>query len=264
MNMNIPRNYGFITFAIFVLLTFGCASSGEATDAGTSPRKNVNVPEILKKADQLFGERENVAKLREAIKILSEARNADNRNYEVEWTFAKYNYFLAMQSDSDKEVEAVLKEGEKAALIATRMEPDKADGFFWFAANLGESARLSPLTVGIRRVDEIRNALKKVIEIQPDYQGASAYDGLARIELESGLVGGKTQKAIDYLEKGLELEKNNSNIRINLARAYLRSDRNAEAKTQLEYVIKMEPDRDYKIEYQVNLKEAKRLLESRF
>lgn len=262
--MNDLRNYGFITIGILILLTLSCTSSSEAIDESSASRKNVNVPETLQKAHALFVQREDLGKLREAIKTLNEARNADHRNYEIEWTYAKYSYFLSMQSDKEKEVETALKEGEKAALIATRMEPEKPDGFFWFAANLGEAARLSPMTVGLRRVSEIRDAMNKVIELQPDYQGASAYDGLARIELESGLVGGKTEKAIEYLEKGLELEKNNSNIRLNLAKSYLRVDRNSEAKAQLEYVVKMQPDADYKLEYEQNLKEAKRLLESRF
>ncbi len=264
MNMCVLRNYGFITISLLVFLSLSCASSGETIDDRTVAKKNIDVPATLKKADELFRQREDISKLREALKTLNDARNADQRNYEVEWTYAKYCYFLGKQSDSEKEVETALKNGEKAGLIATRMEPGKPEGFFWFAANLGEEARLSPMTVGLKRVDEIRDAMKKVIEIKPDYQGASAYDALARVELESGLVGGKTQKAIDYLEKGLELEKNNSNIRLNLAKAYLRVDRNSEAKTQLEYVVNMDPDREYKLEYLENRNEAKRLLESRF
>jgi tetratricopeptide (TPR) repeat protein len=262
--MNNIRNYGFITITFLLLLTLSCASSSEATEESATAQKNVNVPETLKKADDLFQQREDLAKLREAVKTLSAARHSDNRNFEVEWTYSKYNYFLGKQAESDKEIDAAFKEGEKAAQIASRIAPNKPEGYFWFAANLGEAAKRSPMTVGLKRVDEIREAMRKVIEIQPDYQGASAYDGLARIELETGIIGGKTEKAIEYLEKGLELEKNNSNLRLNLAKAYLRVDRNPEAKKQLEYVVKMEPDAEYKVEYQENLKEAKRLLESRF
>ncbi len=262
--MNNFRNYGFITIGLFILLTLSCASTSEATDDSQVARKDVNVPETMKKAAELFAQREDLTKLREAVKTLSQARHSDNRNFEVEWTYSKYNYFLGKQAESDKEIDAAFKEGEKAAQIASLIEPNKPEGYFWFAANLGEAAKRSPMTVGLKRVDEIRDAMRKVIEIQPDYQGASAYDGLARIELETGIIGGKTEKAIEYLEKGLELEKNNSNLRLNLAKAYLRVDRDKEAKEQLEYVVKMEPDADYKVEYQTNLKEAKRLLETRF
>lgn len=258
------RNYAFITIGLLVLLTVSCASSGEATEQISALPKDFDAEKTLAKAEELFYQREDVEKLREAVATLNQARIADHRVYEIEWKFAKYSYFLGKRTDSEKETEKVLIEGEKAALIAIRMEPEKPDGHFWFAANLGEEARISPMTVGLKRVDEIRSALKKVIEIQPDYQGASAYDGLARIELETGLIGGKTDRAIDYLEKALELEKNNSNIRINLAKAYLRVDRDNDAKKQLQYVVAMEPDTDYKFEYQENLKEAKRLLETRF
>lgn len=257
------RNYAFITICLLMLLTISCASSSEATEDSTA-QKNVDIPEILKKSAELFEQRDDIAKLREAVKTLSQARHADNRSYEVEWTYAKYNYFLGKQSETEKEKEKAFKEGEKAAQVALRMEPTKPDGYFWFSANLGEQAKISPMTVGLKRIDEIRDAMKKVIEIQPEYQGASAFDGLARIELETTMLGGKVEKAIEYLEKGLELEKNNSNIRLNLAKSYLRVDRDKEAKTQLEYVIKMPPDKDYKVEYEENLKEAKRLLESRF
>ncbi len=257
------RNYAFITIGFLLLMTLSCASSSEATDDSTA-RKNVDIPEILKKSAELFEQREDLAKLREAVKTLAQARHADNRSYEVEWTYAKYSYFLGKQSETEKEIDTAFKEGEKAGLMASRIEPNKPDGFFWFAANLGEAAKRAPMTVGLKRIDEIRDAMKKVIELQPDYQGASAFDGLARIELETGIIGGKTEKAIEYLEKGLELEKNNSNLRLNLAKAYLRVDRDKEAKEQLDYIVKMEPDRDYKVEYQTNVKEAKRLIESRF
>ncbi len=262
--MNKIRNYGFITIVFFLLLNLSCASSSEATDETSAAKRDVNVPETLKNAASLFEQRDDLTKLREAIKTLAEARHADNRNYEVEWTFAKYNYFLGKQGETEKEIDRAFKEGEKAAQIAMRIEPEKPEGHFWFAANLGEAAKRAPMTVGLKRIDEIRDAMRKVIALQPDYQGASAFDGLARIELETGLIGGKTEKAIEYLEKGLEIEKNNSNIRLNLAKAYLRVDRDKEAKSQLEYVVKMPPDEDYKLEYEANLKEAKRLLESRF
>lgn len=264
MQIGTFRNYAFITISLLAVLTASCAFQSEATDQISELPKDYDAAKTLATADELFNQREDIAKLREAVQTLNGARIADHRVFEIEWKFAKYSYFLGKRTDSEKETEKVLKEGEKAAMIAIRMEPEKPDGYFWFAANLGEEARLSPMTVGLKRVDEIRTALKKVIELQPDYQGASAYDGLARIELETGLIGGKSRKAIEYLEKALELEKNNSNIRINLAKAYLRVDRDGEAKKQLEYVVSMKPDEDYKFEYEENLKEAKRLLETRF
>ncbi|MCV4614925.1 hypothetical protein OFM04_34035, partial [Escherichia coli] len=84
-----------------------------------------------------------------------------------------------------------------------RLEPEKPDGHFWYAANIGELARMSPITVGLKSLDEIRESFLRVIAIQPDYQGASAFDALGDIELSTRFIGGgRPEKAVEYLEQG--------------------------------------------------------------
>jgi Tfp pilus assembly protein PilF len=107
--------------------------------------------------------------------------------------------------------------------------------------------------------------MNKVIELDPGYQNASAYDVLAQIELNTRLLfGGKATKAVAYLEKAVEIGKNNSNIRLHLAQAYLDVDNTAAAKQQLQYVVEMPPDPEYLPEHERNVAEAKRLLRTRF
>ncbi len=149
-------------------------------------------------------------------------------------------------------------------MIASRLEPNKPDGYFWYGANLGEQAKLAPLTKGITSLEDIKEAMNKVIEIQPDYQRASAYDALGRVELESGMIGGKPARAVEYLEKGYEINKENEYIKLHLAQAYLAVDKKAEAKKLLEEVVKSEPDPEYKVEHDETVAEAKKLLEKRF
>lgn len=259
------RFYSFITIVFALILTTSCASSSVAIDDQTAKKETVDVSTELKKADELFKQRTDIDKLREAVKIINSARNPNQRDFEVEWKYAQYNYFLGKQSDKEKEKEKAFDEGEVAGKIAARMEKEKPDGYFWYAANLGEKAKLSPLTVGLTKVDDIREAMQKVIELQPDFQGASAFDALARIELATDLVGGgKREKAVEYAEKGLEYNKDNSNLRLTLASAYIAVDRDAEAKKQLEYVLTMKPDPGYLPEYEANLAEAKKMLAEKF
>jgi tetratricopeptide (TPR) repeat protein len=119
--------------------------------------------------------------------------------------------------------------------------------------------------VGIKSVDDIRQAMNKVIEIQPDYQGGSGYVALAEIELNTaGLLGGKPEKAVEYLEKALTLNKENTYIYLNLAEAYLAVGRKPEAKKQLEQLLKMPPNPDYLPEYRETTEKAKKLLETKF
>ncbi len=258
------RFYRFITIAFLSFWLISCASKAES-ESVTPAVSNALIGETVTKCDALFKERDDLAKLREAVKSLAVVRNSDARNYEVEWKFAKYNYFLGKRSTDEKEKEKAFENGVQAGRIASRVAPDKPDGYFWYAANLGEQAKLSPVTIGVKSVDDIKQAMNKVIEIQPDYQSASAYDALAQVELHTaGLMGGKPEMAVEYLEKALTINKTNSDVYLHLAEAYIAVGKKDEAKKQLEYHLKMKPNPDYLPEHNENVEKAKKLLETKF
>ena len=261
--MKRTRFYRFITIGCLAFWLVSCASKVE-NEVAVAQKNSIPPAETIKQAETLFRQREDVSKLREAVGLLANARNLDNRIYEIEWQFARFNYFLGKQTDNEKEAEAAFENGVQAGKIASRIEAKRAEGHFWYAANLGEQAKKSPVTVGIKSVDDIREAMNKVIEIQPDYQAASAYVALAQVELTTGLFGGKAEKAVEYLEKALELEKDNVYIYLHLAEAYLAVNRNADAKKQIEYLLKMKPKPDYNFEYKEASGKARKLLETRF
>lgn len=256
--------YTFITIAATLFFQIGCAFTSTATDETEHPRKTADTAAAIKSAEGLFSQRMDIVKLREAVKTLSGARNPESRNFEVEWKYAMYCYYLGRQTDDDKPKMKAFEDGEKAAGIAARLSPEKPDGHFWYGANLGELARLSPLTVGLTRLDEVRGAMKRVIEIEPGYQQASAFDALGRIELETSLMGGNAEKAVEYLEKGIDLGPENSNIRLNLAKAYLAADRPGDARKQLNHILGMKPNPGFEFEYNENAAAAKKLLKNKF
>jgi len=256
--------YSFITIGLLVFLFTSCAKKVE-TESVAPPANAALIGETVIKCDALFKERSDLAKLREAVKSLASVRNADARNYEVEWKFAKFSYFLGKHTTDAKEKEKAFEDGVQAGRIASRIEPNKADGYFWYAANLGEQAKISPVTVGVKAVDDIKEAMNKVIEIDPKYQNASAYDALAQIELSTaGLMGGKPEKAVEYLEQGLKIEDDNTYLHLHLAEAYLAVGKKDEAKKQLDYLLKMKPNPDYLPEHKETVEKAKKLLETKF
>ena len=262
--MTTGRFYRFITIALFAFSMISCASKAES-ESVAPPVNAALIGETVTRCDALFKERADLAKLREAVKQLAALRNPDARNYEVEWKFAKYNYFLGKHSNEEKEKDKAYEDGKAAGKIASRIAPDKADGYFWYAANLGEQAKLSPVTVGVKSIDDIKEAMNKVIEIDPTYQKASAYDGLAQVELSTaGLMGGKPEKAVELLEKALKIEDNNSYLHLHLAEAYLATGKRDEARKQLDHVLKMKPNPDYAPEHTQTVEKAKKLLETKF
>ena len=260
---NSNQVYILITIVITMCLQTGCGTGLATKNTGERPPK-YPIAEVLAQTDRLFASREDIEKLKEARRLVNQIREPDDRNFEVEWRFAKYSLFLGEKLTDDDQRQKVFEEGRDAGKMAFRMRADQPDGYFWYGANLAELARMSPVTVGYTSVDNIRDAMNTVINIQPGYQGASAYDILAQIELNTRLFGGKASKAAEYLEKALEIAKNNSNIRLHLAQAYLDIDKVELAKQQLQYILKMEPDPDFTPEHKANVAEAKRLLATRF
>jgi len=244
------------------LLT-ACSRDSAAENTAPAPPKR-DVAATLAQADQLFAQRDDVDKLKQARQLIGQVRDANNRNFDVEWRFGKFSLFLGEKLTDEGQKQKAFEEGRDAGKIASRIEPDKPDGHFWYGANLAELAKMSPVTVGYNSVDDIREAMNTVIKIDPSYQGASAYDILAEIELNTRLFGGKASKAVEYLEKALDIQKNNSNLRLHLAQAYLDDDQPEKAKQQLEYITKMQPDPEYLPEHKQNVAEAKKLLASRF
>ncbi len=193
------------------------------------------------------------------------ARNPDQRNYEIEWKFAKYSYFLGKIEPVERDAIAVFEKGRDAAKIASRVDQSKPDGHFWYAANLGELARISPVTVGIKSVDDIREAINASITIDPAYQNGSGYDALGQLEMATRtLKGGTIAKAIEFYEKGLEVSPDNANIRLHLAEAYLAAKKDADAKKQLNALFALIPDPVYEPEHKVAVEKGKALLSKNF
>lgn len=253
----------FLTFTLtFLILFSACDTNSDVIKDPASPA--LARQEIIFKADKLFSQRSDIEKLKEAIFTIARARNIAKRDFEVEWKFAKYNYFLSKQITDKKEIDKLLEDGYEAGMIAAKLEPNKPDGYFWAGACLGEQARKNPLTTGIKSTDEIRQLMNKVIEIQPDYQKASAFDALAQLELATRFIGGSPQKAVEYLEKALEYDKENGYIYLHLGEAYLALNKNNEAKKQLEFVVKMKPLPEYQTEHVEITEKAKKLLETKF
>lgn len=256
--------YVLITIVITSYLLAGCSPS-QGSPAETSRVSPEAISAAVTKADELFAGNKEIEALRSAVNLLAAVRDPEKRSYDVEWRFAKMSFFLGQRLETGSEKTPVYEKGRDAGLIASRVEPDRPEGHFWYGANLGELAKLSPVTVGIRSVDDIREAMKRVIELQPDYQGASAFEALAQLEMRTRTIGGGTaERAVELLEKALEYEKENVRILVNLAEAYLAVRKDAQARVQLEKVLKMQPHPEYVFEHQEAVERARELLKRNF
>src|ERR1044072_7572065 len=205
----------------------------------------------IAEAEPLYEGRDDMTKARTAVTILRQAHAADYGNYEAAWNLARAAFFVGDRTDNDKERDDMFREGTMAGKAAVQLQPNKPEGHFWLGANYGGTASHSTLA-NLSSFQDIKGEMEAVLKIDETYQGYSAYVGLGRLYLQAPKVlGGDVAKAIEYLEKGIKLNPNNTIMRFHLAEAYETSNRDAEAKKQIDTLIATTPDPKYVAEHKV-------------
>lgn len=253
----------FTTYAALMFCTiFGAAGCGgdssagqPAVDAGDEKLSAAKVQE----AEPLYAAREDMARARVAVAALRQARTADYGNYEAAWKLSRACFYVGDHTDHSSESDDMFRDGIDAGKAAVKLQPNKPEGHFWLGANYGGSASHSTLA-SLANVQDIRNEMEAVLKIEEGYQAGSAYMALGRLYLQAPRVlGGDTNKAIGYLEKGLKFGANNSLMHAYLAEAYEEADRDAEARKQIATLTSLTPDPQYMAEHKDALARAKKL-----
>ena len=253
------RNFGLFVLAIGLLMA-GVSCRKAATATGDRPAVRPST-EAIAEAEQLYAGRADLVKVRQGIVALRQAQAEDQANYELAWRLAKFNYFLGAHSPDSTERDKGFHDGIEAGKLAVRLQDGKPDGHFWLGANYGGNAQISVLA-GLSEFDDIKREMETVIKLDEGYQSGSAYVGLGQLYLEApGLMGGDTQKAIEYLEKGLRLGPNNALIKSNLAAAYVEAHRNEDARKQIDALLAMKAVPGYEPEYNDAVAQVRKLQE---
>jgi hypothetical protein len=185
--------------------------------------------------DALYAQREDLQAARRAAEIWA-ARAPDD--FESAWKLARARYWLGGhpsgsqgKSDARRELEA----GVAAARQAIVHEPDRPEGHFWLAANLGALAETQGRLTGLRLRKEIKAELERVLAIDPAFQDGSADRALGRWYLKvPGLFGGSRSKAEEHLRRSLAYNANSTASLYFLAETLVADDREDEAAAVLE------------------------------
>jgi tetratricopeptide (TPR) repeat protein len=261
-NVEVCRSAVFAS-ALISLLLGGVACRNSALEAnpnlGAADAK-VATSKIAE-ADPLYEAREDMNKARVAVTALRQAHTADYGNYEAAWKLSRAAFYVGDRTDTDAERDAMFREGTDAGKAAVQLQPTKPEGHFWLGANYGGTAAHSTLS-NLSSFRDIKGEMEAVLKLEESYQGYSAYLGLGRLYLRAPKVlGGDVPKAVEYLEKGVKLNPNNTVMRYELAEAYAANNRDADAKKQIETVLAATPDPKYVAEHRDAVEKAKKLQE---
>lgn len=168
------------------------------TVAGAAAPSRAQAPD----PDALYRQRENLASARQALNIWA-ARAAAGKDFEAIWKLARASYWIGTHG-AETERRVALDRGVAAGEQAVALQPGKPEGYFWKAANMGALAESFGMWQGLKYRGRIKDALLRVLAIDPGWQQGSADRALGRWYFKvPGLFGGSTSKAEAHLRKAL-------------------------------------------------------------
>jgi len=214
--------------------------------------------------DALYAGREDLAKAREAAATWATKLKENPKDFESAWKLARAKYWLGGHAPQ-AERKALLEEGIAAGRAAVAIEPNKPEGHFWIAANMGALAESFGMRQGIKYRGEIKNELLTVLKLDPAFQKGSADRALGRWYFKvPGLFGGSDQKSEEHLRKSLTYDPNSSASRFFLAETLLDRGKKEDARAELQKVIDGPIDPNWAPEDREFKEKAKQLLASSF
>lgn len=210
--------------------------------------------------DALFAARENLASARQASALWRERLSRNPQDVDAAWKLARVLYWLGGHAP-EGERKALLEDGIRAGRAAVAAAPNRAEGHFWIAANMGALAESFGLRQGLKYRGAIRDELMIVLKLDPAFQHGSADRALGRWYYKvPGLFGGSKKKSEEHLRRSLTFNPHSTASLFWLAETLIAMDRTEEARRELQQVLDAPLDPAWAPEDREFKEKAKRLL----
>jgi tetratricopeptide (TPR) repeat protein len=211
-------------------------------------------------ADALYADRTNLASARRAADLWSAALASNARDFDGAWKLARADYWLgghAPQSEQRGFYEKGIEAGQRAIDIG----PNKPEGHFWVAANMGALAESAGIRAGLKYRKPIKTELETTLRLDPAFLEGSADRALGRwYYLVPRLFGGSHKQAEEHLKAALKYKDDSTVTNYFLAELYADDGRVAEARAEIQKVLDAPPDPEWTPEDQEWKTKARQLL----
>jgi len=240
------------TAILATLLLVLAASAALAQDPGP----------LIRQSDELYTERADLAKAKEALAKLEEALTAGEDAYSAYWRMARLEYWIGDHTANGEAKKKLFLQGVEHAKRAVELDPDKADGHFWLGVCYGVYGEAKGVLKSLALVKPIKAAMRRVLEIDPAYDRGGADRVLGRVFHEvPRIAGGSEKTSLEHLLKSVEYGPRVGLNLLYLADTYISLDRVEEARKTLETLLTMEPYPDLLPETEEEREQARARLE---
>ena len=198
---------------------------------------------LIAQGDELYNQRGDLAKAKEALGKYREAAALGEDKYEAYWRMARVEYWIGDRTADNKEKKVIFGLGIEEAKKAVELGPKRADGHFWLGVNYGSYGEAKGVLKSLSLVGPRKAEMGAVLRIDAGYENGGANRVLGRVYYKlPGFVGGSNKKSLLNLLRSKQLGPKDGLTRIYLAETYLALDEVEKAREELEFVLNLEAD----------------------
>lgn len=163
-----------------------------------------------KTLDHYWDKRQSIGGQNAIIKFLSLGETIP-QNFDIAWRVARLVYFAGnfgagYDTFSKEKKMGLFKYGFEAANIARKTKPERVEGYYWYATNLGSYGMTKGVFSALSYAEEARDSLLQAAKIDPKYHWGGPYRILGRFYQEApGFISfGDKKKAEHYFNLAIE------------------------------------------------------------
>jgi len=211
-------------------------------------------------ADRLYADRANIANARRAADLWSAALGRNAHDVEAAWKLARADYWLGGRG-LDPESRQFLESGVNAGKAAVASAPNRPEGHFWLAANMGAIAESYGVRAGLKYRKLIKEELDTVLRLDAAFMRGSADRALGRWYFKvPTLLGGNRKLAEEHLRASLKYDPTSTVSHVFLAELLVADRRDADARAELQSALAAPFDPEWDPENQEYKQKARALL----
>jgi tetratricopeptide (TPR) repeat protein len=200
MRLTKPAN----TWSFFFIATLAALITLLNQPAGATESAN-DTNSLLEQAEALYSQRDNPAKALEAAGLFRKAIELMPDNEQAMIGLVQSLCWVGAVGRVKNE-STLYKEAIAVANKAVEKWPDRPAPRYWRAAARGMLTTCTNKVHALALVDEIKTDMKKLLTLDPNYQGAGAYRVLGRVYTQvPEVLGGDRDKAEKYLRQAVNL-----------------------------------------------------------
>lgn len=192
----------------------------------------------MSQAEYLFMQRGDMTKARESVDCYRKVLDSDPTSLMAALRLARVLIYIGAQCNTPDEEVKYYQEAIDVSRKAIKEHPGKPGPHYWLGMACGLMGAAKGGIGALPYVDETRQQMEMVLQLDSTYDYGGAYRILGRMyALLPGIVGGDYEKAEEMLRKACQLGPKYLLNHLYLADVYMQTDRPNKAENVLQQVV---------------------------